>query len=184
MWDLANYQVLALSATSGSNIQVIIEDVIAGPNDFRMLDFKSEYEFVSGKSPLNDRIVVLPKGASILDSMVKECKETYSKSPVICILEDDQHEVFKAKLVTENFSFYGTGDLSELPNYNRGILLLNPKQYLGLNTPFAETATVLIGCEVKTEAQHHQMTGRSSRSRGVCHSILYVNTGEKEVAYR
>ena len=43
---------------------------------------------------------------------------------------------------------------------------------------------MLIGVPVNTESEYEQMQGRSSRSRGVCIAILYVNTGEKANVYR
>ena len=54
-----------------------------------MLEFKSEYEFVTGKSTLNGSVVILEKGANIVDKMVEECKQTYSKQPLICFLEKE-----------------------------------------------------------------------------------------------
>jgi hypothetical protein len=61
------------------------------------------------------------------------------------------------KLAGEEFKFYDTSDLSELPNYNRGILVLDPTECRGLNTPFPETALVLVGCVVTRESQFIQM---------------------------
>ena len=52
VWDLAEYHVVALSATAQNNIQIVIEDVIAGRGGVEMLDFCSEYEFVTKKSHL------------------------------------------------------------------------------------------------------------------------------------
>jgi hypothetical protein len=69
---------------------VIIEDIIAGPKDLAMLDFLSEYEFVSGVSPMNGIIEMLPKDANIIDHITKKCKETYNSRPLICILEKEQ----------------------------------------------------------------------------------------------
>jgi hypothetical protein len=43
---------------------------------------------------------------------------------------------------------------------------------------------VLVGVPVNTESEWEQMQGRSSRARGVCIAILYVNTGEKASVYR
>lgn len=60
---------------------------------------------------------------------------------------------------------------------------MDPSEYRGLNTGFAISADVEIGCKVSREAQYNQMLGRSCRSRGVCNGRLYVNTGEDEPAY-
>ena len=56
-----------------------------------MLEFLSEYEFVSKKSHLQGDIEILPKDANILDHIAKKCKEVYSSKPLVCILEKDQH---------------------------------------------------------------------------------------------
>lgn len=61
--------------------------------------------------------------------------------------------------------------------------MLDPSDYRGLNTAFAVSAGVEIGCEVTSEAQYLQMLGRSCRTRGVCDGNLYVNTGEDEATY-
>jgi hypothetical protein len=55
-----------------------------------MIDFLSEYEFVSGVSPMNGIIEMLPKDANIIDHITKKCKETYNSRPLICILEKEQ----------------------------------------------------------------------------------------------
>jgi hypothetical protein len=127
---------------------------------------------------------MLPKDSSIVDAITEKCKEEYSSRPLICIVEKDQQLEMKTKLAGEEFKFFDTDDLRDLPNYNKGILLLDSTEYRGLNTPFDGTALVLVGCVVTRESQYHQMQGRSSRSRGVCNAFLYVNTGEKESLYR
>ena len=66
-----------------------MEDVITDPEPVEMLDFKSEYEFLTGKSPMNGIIKILSKNSSIIDPIIENCKETYNKSPLICILEKD-----------------------------------------------------------------------------------------------
>jgi hypothetical protein len=131
---LSKYQVLGLSATSQDSIQAIIEDVIFSEGELHMVDFKSEYEMVSGNSHLNGVIEMLPKDADIVHHIAEKCKETYSSKPLICILEEAEQLKMKTELATEGFNFYDTNDLRELPNYNRGILMLTKKQYKGLNS--------------------------------------------------
>ena len=80
---------MGLSATSHGNVHVIIEELIASSEDMVMLDFKSEYEFTSGDSTMNGKIVMLDKGADIIGSITEKCKEYYNSRPIICILEKE-----------------------------------------------------------------------------------------------
>jgi hypothetical protein len=82
--------VVGLSATSQGNLQEIMEDVIAGSEEVLMLEFLSEYEFVSKDSPMNGKIKMLPKDSNIVDKIVKKSKKEYGSRPLICILEKDQ----------------------------------------------------------------------------------------------
>ena len=86
VWDLAKYQVVALSATAQNNIQVIIEDVISGRGGVEMLEFLSEYEFVTGKSHLQGDIVILPKDANIVEHMAKSARRSTVASPLYASL--------------------------------------------------------------------------------------------------
>jgi hypothetical protein len=65
-----------------------MEDVIASEGELHMVDFKSEYELVSGNSHLNGVIEMLAKDADIVEQIVAKCKETYSSKPIVCILDE------------------------------------------------------------------------------------------------
>jgi hypothetical protein len=65
--------VIGLSATSSNDIANILEDVVTAPKEVKVLEFKSEYEFVTGKSPLNGSIITLKENSSIIDEIVKYC---------------------------------------------------------------------------------------------------------------
>ena len=64
---------IGLSATSSNDIANILEDVVTAPKEVKVLEFKSEYEFVTGKSPLNGSIITLKENSSIIDEIVKYC---------------------------------------------------------------------------------------------------------------
>jgi hypothetical protein len=66
-----------------------MEDVIVDGDELHMVDFKSEYEMVSGNSHLNGQIEMLTKGADIVHHMAEKCKESYRSKPLICILEEE-----------------------------------------------------------------------------------------------
>jgi len=68
--------------------------------------------------------------------------------------------------------------LSSIRQWEYGILLIEANECRGVDTRFAEDATVLIVAKVETNHHLQQMSGRSSRSRGVCASTLYVVTSE------
>ena len=44
---------------------------------------------------------------------------------------------------------YNSNEISEMISMKEGLLILRPIECRGLNTSFAVTATVLIGCEVE-----------------------------------
>jgi hypothetical protein len=67
---------------------IILEDVVTDPKAVEVLGFKSEYEFVTGRSPLNGSIMVLPENASIIDEVVKYCEQNYQTRPLICFLDE------------------------------------------------------------------------------------------------
>ena len=64
---------IGLSATSSNDIANILEDVVTAPKEVNVPEFKSEYEFVTGKSPLNGSIITLKENSSIIDEIVKYC---------------------------------------------------------------------------------------------------------------
>jgi len=62
-----------LSATAQGDIQQIIEDVVTKSQPVAMLEYKSEYEFVTGKSTINARLEMLPQDDDILERIMLQC---------------------------------------------------------------------------------------------------------------
>jgi hypothetical protein len=71
--------------------------------------------------------------------------------PIITFLEKNDWEKLEERGLEAGWNFYDSSHLDELPNHKRGILLLEPSEYRGLNTPFAMSSQVLIGCVVTKE---------------------------------
>jgi hypothetical protein len=80
--------VIGLSATSQGDVQDIIEEVVTAPKKVTMLEFKSEYEFITKKSPLNGSLEMLAKNDDILPKIIEKCQQTYSSRPIICFLTE------------------------------------------------------------------------------------------------
>jgi hypothetical protein len=80
--------VIGLIATSSNDIANILEDVVTAPKEVKVLEFKSEYELVTGKSPLNGSIMTLKENASIIDEIVTYCQKNYQVRPIICFLDE------------------------------------------------------------------------------------------------
>ena len=77
IWNLNQYKVIGLTATAKNDLQQILEDVVTEPEPVHMLEFKSEYEFVTSKSLLEGSIVMLEPGTNILSKVIEECKAEY-----------------------------------------------------------------------------------------------------------
>ena len=73
IWNLNLYQVIGLSATLSNDIANILEDVVTTPKEVKILEFKSEYELVTAKSPMNSSIITLEENGSIIDEIIKYC---------------------------------------------------------------------------------------------------------------
>jgi hypothetical protein len=80
--------VIGLSATLSNDIANILEDVVTTPKEVKILEFKSEYEFVTGKSPMNSSIITLEENTSIIDEIAKYCEKNYQVRPLICFLDE------------------------------------------------------------------------------------------------
>ena len=148
-----------------------------------MLKFLSEFEVATGQSTINGQVIALPKGESIIARIILKIGETYAKRPSVCFLDQKDRKTLKDHAAKNDWNTYDSSQLGELINLKKGVLLLDPSEYRGLNTPFGVSSNVEIGCEVKTEAQVHQMYGRANRARGVCEGRVYVNTGEDEASF-
>ena len=84
----------------------------------------------------------------------------------------------------EGWKMYNSKGLAEIVTQTEGLLLLLTFKCIGLNTLFKITTDVLISCEVEDESEHVQMTGRSCRTRGICHSSYYFDKHADEAAVR
>jgi hypothetical protein len=87
IWNWGKYQVIGLTATAQGDVLEIFEEVIAKPNPVCMLEFKSEFEMVSGQSTINGTVVALEKDESIIEKIIENIDRTYTKVPRICFLD-------------------------------------------------------------------------------------------------
>src|SRR5438874_1881418 len=70
IWNWSKYQVIGLSATVHGEVQEIFEDVIVTPDPVSLLQFKSEYEYVTKNSTINALLQTLPKDENILNKII------------------------------------------------------------------------------------------------------------------
>ena len=129
--------------------------MIAKPDPVSLLQFKSEYEYATKNSTINANLVTLPKDESIIGKIIDKCATLYSLKPIICFVEEAHFNEIKGNDQAKELIFYDSSQLAQLINSRKGILLLKPEEYRGLNTQFAVNAYVLIGCEVTSEAQYY-----------------------------
>ena len=144
-----------MSATAQGEVQEIFEDMVAKPESVNMLEFKSEYEYATKNSTINANLVTLPKDEKIIGKIIDHCASLYPLKPVICFVEEAQFDEIRRNALAKEWIFYDSSQLAQLINSKRGILLLKPEEYRGLNTQFAVNAYVLIGCQVTSEAQYY-----------------------------
>ena len=119
-----------------------------------MLQFKSEYEYATNNSTINANLVTLPKDAKIIGKIIDHCATLYHLKPVICFVEEAQFDEIRNNPLAKDWIFYDSSQLAQLIKSKKGVLLLKPNEYRGLNTQFAVNAYVLIGCRVTSKAQY------------------------------
>jgi len=105
----------------------------------------------------------------------------YDRKPVIVVYDRNQEHELLTMVNTNNRRYCKGADakaLSEIRQWDYGILLILGRECRGVDTRFAVDATVLIVGKVDSLHQMEQMSGRSSRTRGVCESTLYIVTIE------
>ena len=66
IWNLNQCKVIGLSATTSDTMIQVIEDVVTGLDNVTHLEFKSEYEFLTGKSLLNITYEMLNKDENLV----------------------------------------------------------------------------------------------------------------------
>ncbi len=66
--------------------------------------------------------------------------------------------------------------LREIRSWDYGVLILEKKDGLGVNTRFSKDSIVLITCPIQNRAQYLQIIGRSSRTRNLCRGVYYPIT--------
>ena len=103
---------------------------------------------------MNGNLVVLKENEIIVDKIIQNIKVTYPLKPSILFLDKEQMDNFRASDDTKGWNLYDSSQLDLLTTLKKGVLLLTPKEYRGLNTPFAISATVEIGCKVTSETQY------------------------------
>jgi hypothetical protein len=104
----------------------------------------------SDQSTINGTVIKLGKGESIIAKIISNIGLSYEKRPSICFLEEKDRETLKNHAVENGWTTYVSSQKGEFVNLKKGILLLDPIEYRGLNAPFAIPAPVEIGCEVKS----------------------------------
>jgi hypothetical protein len=91
IWDLGNARnIFAFTATPSNGVDRLTKKLFdCEPKVFK---FKSEYEFVTGKDPINTSIICdsSDEADKILNLMCEEIASLYSTTPVICFLTDAQ----------------------------------------------------------------------------------------------
>ena len=92
IWNFTDFRVIGMSATASDNMLQLIEDVITGMDNACVLEFKSEYELLTGKSLMNLSNVMLCKEADIAEAMIEKCTTLYKEKPIVCFLEQWQQE--------------------------------------------------------------------------------------------
>ena len=92
IWNLTDFRVIGMSATASDNIHQLIEDVIIGTDNACALEFKSEYELLTGKSLMNLSNVMLYKEADVAEAMIEKCTTLYKEKPIVCFLEQWQKD--------------------------------------------------------------------------------------------
>lgn len=63
-------------------------------------------------------------------------------------------EYLRASDHAKSWNLYDSSQLNQLITLKKGVLLLKPLEYRGLNTPFAVSTIVEIGCKVTSETQY------------------------------
>jgi hypothetical protein len=104
----------------------------------------------SEQSTINGNVIALDKDESIIAKIISNIGQSYEKRPSICFLEEEDQETLRDHAVNNGWTTYVSSQKGEFVNLKKGILLLDPSEYRGLNAPFAITAPVEIGCEVKS----------------------------------
>jgi len=69
--------------------------------------------------------------------------------------------------------------MEHIKTIENGILLLQGDNSRGIDTRFKVDSQVLIIADVKTNHELIQMIGRSSRTRGICESYMFIRGQEK-----
>lgn len=179
LWALKGKSVIAFTATTSLAHERLVHNCITPPLPLR---FKSEYELVHGSCPVQPpNIVTCRDSSSLMAALSADVEVLYDKKPII-VIYDWNHEVELLSMVRTNNRRYCKGAdaqaLSEIRQWDYGILLIQGRECRGVDTRFAVDAAVLIVSKADSLHQVQQMSGRSSRTRGVCESTLYVVTAE------
>ena len=182
MWDLSKYKcIFGFTATVGDYLTDVIKHTITP--DLWHHKMPSEFEYLSGCSHIDAQFFNVPPG-QVLETIVKKVKMLYKTSPMVLFLEETDITKLAEMAKKEQWKIYSSAQVSEILTKIEGLLILRSIESRGLNTPFAVTATVLIGCELEDESEHVQMTGRSCRTRGINHSEYYFDKWQNEADVR
>ena len=114
--------------------------------------------------------------------MIEQIEKTYDVKPIILIYDVEQEESFEKLLKCHNYTIYkGSTErvIEHIKTIENGILLLQGDNCIGIDTRFKVDSQVLIIADVKTNHELIQMIGRSSRTRGICESYMFIRGQEK-----
>jgi hypothetical protein len=120
----------------------------------------------------------------VFEAILNRVKALYKTVPMVLFLEDEDIAEIIEVGRKEGWKMYNAAGVSACITESEGLILLQPLQCRGLNTPFKITSKVLIGCDVEDESEHVQMTGRSCRTRGINYSEYYFDKWQNEAAVR
>lgn len=127
---------------------------------------------INGVSPVSSPTVIsCSSNENLLTTLLIDLDKYFEKSPVIIILQDNIRANVINHLRKNKQKFAEGGSfkiLSEIRNWDYGVLLLNSDEGRGVDTRFKKNSIVLIAVPINNYHEVQQMMGRSSRSRGIC----------------
>jgi hypothetical protein len=148
-----------------------------------MLKFPSEYELIHGVSPIQDaKLINLKPNQDLIKETQELIDSNFDGKPLIVIHDSDHEHELKAALDHSKLRYQsGVSEeaMSEIRQWEYGVLLLTANDCRGVDTRFAKDALVVIIAKVETYHQYLQMIGRSSRTRNACDALILTTSQER-----
>jgi len=175
LWQFRGHKVIAFTATSSVSYERLVHHCICPPT---VLKFKSEFELVHGTPPVADPTIVSCVTTDYLfTSLIVDLDKHFELHPVIIITDAEYRDRLLRHLKDRKMKCSEGGQqhiLSEVRNWDYGVLLLTREEGRGVDTRFKRDAIVLIATAVSSYHELQQMVGRSCRTRGICEGMLYL----------